>query len=456
MTLKIKIILASALVFGIILIGFALIVYRTTQGALLERLDLTLERFAARLQSEVDEPDSTSDAASLAELAKITPQGFNEVRFQLFRINGSIAVADTILGAIPPANLHDIMTSGSRAQTVTIAREEYRCLWIPLEINDRILYISEVATTTADVHAALGRLRLIMLIAIPSVLALAGLATFAITRAAFRPMTAMANSARQITAYNLQRELELPKAHDEVRLFGETFNELLRRLEAAFKSQKQFVADASHELRTPLTVLQSELEFAVGHPDNPAVGDSLISALTEIERLNKLTGSLLLLARLDAAQLRLDPMPVRLDELCLESIQMMKRNADAKQIRVDFSIHDPDEIIADGPKLKSAILNLIENAIKYSHAGSVVQICVKRQSDGISISVQDSGPGIAPSDMPQIFERFSRGKTSRPSTEGNGLGLAIARSLVELHGGTLTASSDHGKGSIFTICLPRN
>ena len=454
MTIKGKIVSVSAFVFGVMLISFALIIYNSTQSALVERLDATLERFAARLQAELSEPDTTKNESVAAELYAVNLKGYNEIRFQLFSLDGRVLVLDSVLCKVPSPNFHEVISNEAIAKTMSVGHEEYRSLWIPLEVDDRAVYIAQVAAPTIDVQAALSRLRLLMLIAIPFALVLTALAAFGITRAAFRPMRAMARDANQITASNLHHQLDLPKAKDEVRIFGEAFNGLLSRLEASFKSQKQFVADASHELRTPLTVLQSELEFVLRQSDSATVREGLQNSLLEIERLGKLTEGLLLLARLDAAQLQVERANVRLDELCLESIQMMRREADSKNVRLDVFIQEPVEVTADRSKLKSALLNLLDNAIKYSNSNDVVHISLRHDSAKVTIAVEDHGVGIAEFDLPKIFDRFYRGKTSRPSVEGNGLGLAIARSLVELHGGTLTASSVVGKGSTFAISLP--
>src|SRR5258707_11777725 len=175
MTIKTKIVLSWAIVFGIVMTGFALIVYRTTQNALIERLDATLERFAARLEAELNEPDATSADSSVAELSRSSPQGFTEVRFRILRSDSSVAVEDSTLRAMPVPDLHDVEVNGPRTLTASKSDEEYRCLWTSLEVDDKIVYIAEIGMATRDVHGALARLRLMMLVALPLALAFSAL-----------------------------------------------------------------------------------------------------------------------------------------------------------------------------------------------------------------------------------------------------------------------------------------
>ena len=224
-----------------------------------------------------------------------------------------------------------------------------------------------------------------------------------------------------------------------------------------YKSQQQFIADASHEIRTPLTVICSELEAAAQHATDPALKDSIQLSLSETDRLARLADGLLLLARLDAAQVKLTLTPVRLDELIAAGVQRVGALASKKAITFRIDIAEPIEVEADEEKLMSVLRNLLDNAVKYSWDSTTVTISLARSGGdrgNILLAVEDCGAGIPPQAIGSIFNRFYRADASRSATEGHGLGLAIARQLVELHGGTISVRSELGRGSRFTVELP--
>jgi len=267
----------------------------------------------------------------------------------------------------------------------------------------------------------------------------------------------MVETAGQISGRNLDRRLAIPPARDEVRHLAETLNGMIGRIEAAFRSQKQFVADASHEIRTPLTIICSELEFAARQATDPQVRESIATSLDEIDRLTRLTDGLLLLARLDAAQVHLTRTPVRLDELLLECVQRIDVVARKKEIQVNVDVPEEVEMSADRDTMQRIIVNLLDNAVKYSPPRTVVtaSLCRGGAAPGkIMLRIGDQGPGIPASALPHIFTRFYRADPSRSEQAGAGLGLAIVKELVGLHGGTISVTSDPGKGSLFTVELP--
>jgi len=297
----------------------------------------------------------------------------------------------------------------------------------------------------------------LLFVAIPLTLLLTALSAALITRVAFRPMSAMVETTRRITAANLSERLSLPRAKDEVRHLGETLNDMIERIDGAFRSQKQFIADASHEIRTPLTIICNELEFALRKTGDPALQESIRTSLEEVDRLARLTDQLLLLARIDADQLVLRPDTFRLDELLLECVQRISSVAHAKRVTLNAEIDNPIEIHADREKLKSVILNLLENAVKYSNPDSTVCASVRVPGDSTStvlLAVRDQGPGIPAHELTHIFRRFYRADTARSENEGSGLGLAIVERLVMLHNGRVGVTSEPGKGTTFTVEMP--
>jgi signal transduction histidine kinase len=287
-------------------------------------------------------------------------------------------------------------------------------------------------------------------------LLLTALAAFFITHIAFKPITSMVHTTRSITAAKLDSRLPLPQTKDEIRELAETLNEMMERIDAAFRTQRQFVADASHEIRTPLTIIRSELEFAERNPGNAGAEKSLHIALEELERLARLTDGLLLLARLDTSGFSLKTQPVRLDELLIECVQNMQKAAMKRKVPIELHIDEAVEVSVDRDRLKSVVLNLLDNALYYSPKGGSIHLSLAILSrNAVQIIVEDSGPGIAPNDLPHIFQRFYRADTERSRENGSGLGLAIAEQVIRLHHGKITVESTLGVGSKFVVELPK-
>jgi signal transduction histidine kinase len=229
---------------------------------------------------------------------------------------------------------------------------------------------------------------------------------------------------------------------------------MMDRIEAAFKSQRQFVTDASHELRTPLTVIIGELEFVQQQLQDEKQLAGIDTALAELDRLTRLVDQLLTLARIDARKLELERGTVRLDELVTDCVRLLYHEAARRGIQIDLHVEQAVEVFADPVRLKSVIINLLENALRYSPRGGSVSVSLQTPANGyVQLQVSDTGPGIAPDDRPKVFDRFFRTSEARASTEGSGLGLAIARELVDLHGGRITLQESTG-GASFTVELP--
>jgi heavy metal sensor kinase len=458
LTIKAKIILADTIVFGALLCVFAYYIYQNTREAETERIDAKLEHYAAELSTELgEEENALFTPRDAGRILKGELDRFPGLRAQLIGQNGELIVGDSMLAAYPIRGWNDVLAKGPAAAMCSLFGREYRYLLAPVEIGDVYKSVLELAVPTTDIEERLQRLRLQFFLGIPLALAIAAFAAYSITRMAFRPMAGMVATARQISANNLHRRLSLPAARDEVRLLGETLNRMMERIDAAFRSQKQFIADASHEIRTPLTVICNELEFAEKRTSEPPVQESIQASIAEIDRLMKLTDGLLLLAKLDASQLTLNLESIRLDELLVECVQLIGTVARKKNIQLQVHLRDAVEIQADREKMKRVIVNLLDNAVKYSPEDTIVTSSVSRREsrpDSCMLRIGDQGPGIPESSLPHIFTRFYRVDPARTESPGIGLGLAIVKHLVELHGGTITVQSEMGRGTMFTVELP--
>ena len=281
----------------------------------------------------------------------------------------------------------------------------------------------------------------------------------------------MAQQAREITAADLARRVPRRGAEDELDYLADTLNVVLARLEAAFAELRRFTADAAHELRTPLTALKSGLEVALRHPrtaDEHA--RTLQGSLEEVDRLIRLAEDLLLLSRATSG-VGLARRRVELEPLLLEVFDIGLRLADGTGVTVRMGAAEPAAVVGDTIALRRLLLILVENAVKYTPAGGVVELSLARVASlagnaedvgqageagqEIQLSVRDTGIGIDPADHARIFEPFVRLDDARSrETGGAGLGLAIARSIALAHGGVITLDSAPKAGSVFTVHLP--
>ena len=283
--------------------------------------------------------------------------------------------------------------------------------------------------------------------------AVASLIVLAIlTSSLFRPLEDIATVARQITrADDLSRRVPHSNRTDEIGELARAFNQTLERLDRLFRSQQRFLADVSHELRTPLTSVRGNLDLMsrFGRYDE----ESMAVIQDEMERMSRLLGDLLLLARADTGGLPLRHEPVELDNIMFEVYRQVSRIE--KPVAVELTAVDQVMILGDEDRLKQLLLNLVDNGIKYTQPGGFVRLSLAKDSGWAHLTVSDTGIGIPAEDLPHIFDRFYRVDKARSRAQGgSGLGLAIAKWIVQAHGGGITVDSAPGQGTTFRITLP--
>jgi heavy metal sensor kinase len=277
-----------------------------------------------------------------------------------------------------------------------------------------------------------------------------------VVRKALRPLAAMANQAQAITGQDFQARLTHSDAGDELTELGTAFNRLLDRQESAFEQQRRFAGDAAHELRTPLTVLLGQIELTQRRPRSVGEYQANLELLhRETGKLQEIVESLLFLARSSADA---EPPQLRLLELkswLTSQAESWKVNARAVDVQLDLRLSDKTQVRATPALLGRVADNLVFNALKYSEAGTAVVVRAEEANGAVLLQVIDSGPGIPPDDLPQLFDPFFRSSEARRrGIAGTGLGLAIARRIAMTLGGRLECSSTLGQGSCFTLALP--
>jgi heavy metal sensor kinase len=349
-----------------------------------------------------------------------------------------------------------------------------RVLTFPVTVRGQTVNILQVGMSLEGLYMARRHFLWTVAALLPLALVLAGTGGWLLARRALRPVDQMTTAARRIEAEHLGERLGGAEVEDELGRLARTLNEMLARLEAAFAQVRRFSADASHELKTPLTVLRGEVEVALRNRRDSAEYERVLRAvLAEVESMTRLVDDLLLLSRADAGALKLDSRPVELDHLVEEVAKEGEVLGREKNVRVTIKGLEPLVLQGDAQRLKQLLRNLVDNAVKYTPAGGEVSISAAVLPSGsaavsepqhrstaapqhvVEIAVQDTGVGIPPEALPRVFERFYRVDPARSrETGGAGLGLCIAKTIAEAHGGAIEVQSTPGAGSTFTVRLP--
>jgi heavy metal sensor kinase len=328
---------------------------------------------------------------------------------------------------------------------------------LPYQASDGSQFLIEVAAPYNQIESVLRGLLLTFALGLPLIVALAIGGGYLLMRRALHPVDEIRQKAAQITSRNLSERLPVVHTGDELERLAVDLNRMIERLEASFHQVNRFSADASHELRTPLTVLQGELESMARSSSNLPIEirDTIGSALEETQRLAKIVENLLAISRLEAGEARKQLERLDFAELARSTADQMRLLAEEKNIHLDCNEAEPVEVDADPARLKQVVVNLLDNAIKYTPERGRVSISVVKQDSRAVLEVADNGIGISADDLPHVFERFYRADKARSrQMGGTGLGLSIVRSICLAHGGGVTVNSTEGRGSLFRVELP--
>lgn len=317
-------------------------------------------------------------------------------------------------------------------------------------------YAIQVGAPMREFYEALNRFGVILWFSVPLLVAVAGVGGVWISHHALRPVDQIAAAAESISITNLANRLDVPATGDELQRLSETLNRMLSRLNSAVQRMSQFTADASHELRAPVTLIRTTAELAVhGGRTNAEYHEDMAQILAEAERTSRLIDSLLLLARADAGEGALQMEPCNLAVSIRRAADHVQGLANERKIRLECRLEAKPVVSGDADALRRLVFILLENAIKYNTAGGTVLVTLACRDGSAVCAVADSGIGIAEADLDHIFDRFWRAdKVRSRGTGGAGLGLSIARWIVERHHGAIGVSSELGKGATFTVTLP--
>lgn len=361
---------------------------------------------------------------------------------------------DALASLAPPLMAPDAPSAGAFGLIVT-PEQRWRVYVLPLGPKSTITGYLETLTPLGHLDESIRVYRLMLL-----AIGLAGLSAalvggWAIAGGALRPIARMTSIAGTIAhSRNLSHRITTPHYHDELERLATTFNEMLQSIETAYLAQQRFVSDASHELRAPLTAIQGNIELIRRHPDMALADrdEALGEAEREARRLTRLVADLLALARADAG-VEIQHRRVDLDAVTLDAFRSARQLAHNQELVLDP--FEPIQVTGDADRLKQLLLIMLDNALKYTPAGGRVTIGLQNCGASVEISIRDTGVGITADDLPHVFERFYRADPARSrDVAGTGLGLPIARWIIEQHGGAIHIDSTPGQGTTVTVSLP--
>ena len=354
----------------------------------------------------------------------------------------------------------DAIAGHTRVVTVKLGEEgeSFRAVVGPIDrLGQR--QVLAVAEPFQPVEESVQRVLTLLLFTVPVALAGAAAGGWWLARKALRPVDRMTSKAEQIGIDRLGGRIAVPRGSDELAHLAVTLNAMLDRLQHGVEEKQRLVADASHDLRSPLAVMRAELDVSLRGDLTPAARGVLVSVHEEVDRMSRTVDNLLTLAQADEGHLKLLTAPLLLRDRVRATIRALAPAATAKGLALEereaLEAGRPDLVDADAQRVDQLLVNLIENAIKYTPSGGAVTVLTWRRDAEVGVTVSDTGPGIPPEDLDHVFDRFFRVDEARRRTSGgSGLGLAICREIVEAHGGRIWVESEAGRGSAFSLALP--
>jgi two-component system OmpR family sensor kinase len=467
-SLRFQLTVWSLVTVALILLPAATLCYGLVRTSLQRSTDQGLVDGAAQIlrqwadPPEAGENDHPMDAVALVSRARLAPVAVPGIgtdalylRLAFAHTGRTAAVSPNLaarsdfhaaLASLPPTP-HAPVFAGTQDD------DRMRCLTVALPHSP---YRLQVAAPWDPMEDLLARLLTGLTFACLLFLLLSGVGSWRLVGRALHPIDHIVTEAEGLTADSLSPVLLHPRSHsdNEIGHLVTALNGMMQRLSTAFTGQRQFTADASHELRTPLTILRGELELSLSRERTAAeYRRTLESGLEEVERMTRIVESLGFLARGDTRPIT-SLIPVSFAVLAAEVAASLRRRAGEKSISLTLNVSGDAVVQGDPDALRRMARNLLENAITYTPPGGAITITVNADDGQCHFCVADTGVGIAPEDLPHIFDRFFRGDKARANTGGSGLGLSIVQSIVDAHGGEIGVESRLGQGSRFTVTLP--
>ncbi|MGB8354010.1 MAG: ATP-binding protein [Chthoniobacteraceae bacterium] len=445
----------------IVALAFAAYTYkrldRYLNQVLVESLSSRVFRISSTLVTNI--PNTGEDYVAGEIKARYAPE-LNERFIRVIRPDSSILY----VSGIPSDNSFDPkevpVNAGLAAKQTThqeVTKSGARLLVVtnPVFVGP-LRYLVEVGASEAAIDRILRRFVVTLAIGLPVFVGIATFGGYLLVRWALDPVQKITGAAQEITLHHLDKRLPVPRSADEIEKLSITLNQMISRLDRSYQMSSRFTADASHELRTPLTIMRGELELLLLDKNLPnGVVEMLSSLFEETERLSKIVEGLLALSRLDTGEAQMKRVKFDLSELAATTASQMCLLAEDKEIKMTCDTNDRVEMQGDPSKMKQVLVNLLDNAIKYTPDGGAIRLSVAVHDGRARLEVADTGPGIPEAALRHVFERFYRTDEVRSrEVEGTGLGLSIVQSICHAHGGIITAKNRQSGGCSFTVEMP--
>lgn len=448
-------------VFGSLLVGFSLIIYALLSRSLYERFDQSLsnavQATAAEFLSELEETSGNPEAGAAETQKELRlPNNYTVIFTDGELLASNFPEAEPF---IPSQELLSAVRDEDQVSFHTVAgfgKAGARMAVVHTKAGGQDFYVG-VAEPLYGLAEQIETIRRIFYIGLPATLLVAGVGGFLLAKKSLSPVIEMSEQAKRIGATNLQERMTVSNPGDELGRLAETFNELLSRLNHSFENMRGFMADASHELRTPLSIIRGEADVTLSQERSAdEYKESLAIIQDEARRLSIIVDDMLALARADAGQHPLKLEEFYLNDLVEDSCRAAQVLAVRKGVALRLDLNEDIAFCGDEVLLRRLIMNLLDNAIKYTPAGGSVSVRLISEPAGVKFIVSDTGIGIPAEAAPYIFERFYRADKARSRADGgSGLGLAIAKWVAEAHKGSIDLISNPDHGSKFIVLLPR-
>lgn len=461
--------LSTLLLICILLTTFSVLLYTVLSAILHRDLDARLLVFGENWAEFIEETNEVLPDSAHRPRSPARHEADNEEDRELREMARSLLILSpnwTVVWKGASAQTRPTLPDAMRARvlrgetvydTVEIADgPSIRRISVPIIRDGSVRYILQAETSMRFVQHTLRQLLVLLGVIAVLILGLAWMGSRWLADEALTPVETLSATAERISGSSLKTRVFLDAPYAEFQRLARVFNAMLGRLQNVFEAQRRFIADAAHELKTPLTVIMGSLEVALKKSRSAEeYREVLIGNLEQVERLISLTRNLLSMAQFAGEHPPLHLAPLTIEPLVKNLIAELTLLAEDRNIKLTLDARPVPSVLGDEVWLRHLLINLLDNAIRYTNPGGTVTVCLSKTDGPVAISVKDTGLGIASEHLPHLFERFYRTDSARAADSGGtGLGLAIVKEIAEAHGGAVRVESEVGKGSVFTVTLP--
>lgn len=467
-SIRVRLTLWYVVILGLIILVADLYLYKSFKSSIIASIDDTLYMLA----EEVEHTILMEAQPTWRKEIKNVRDEFITHRFfiQVLEVKGSkgekgihrIIPSGVLAGSVYPKSRKNILTAlkdSPEYVNVTyksLSVHPIRIILFPVIKDTGTTYIVQVGTSLRKSYQSLDKLTIILSIAAPFMLLLSSLVGYLILTRAFQPVKSVVRTVDRISTEDLSLRVDSKGRADEIGELADTFNRMIERLEQSVHRIKEFSGDVSHELKTPLTIIRGEMDVTLRRErDGKEYKEAFISVYEEVKKLETIIDNLLFLSQADLEQSRAGFEKTPLFEILINEVEKMKTLADKKNVR--FVIDEMEALYIKGNNLllERLIMNVLDNAVKYTSAGGEVKVSLRKDNDHALMEIRDSGIGIPKESLPHIFDRFYRVDKSRADrSRGSGLGLSIVRQVAALHWAEVDVSSETDKGTRVIVRFP--